>query len=156
MVWASVPAAAILSHFPISDLQILADSDRICSEILNLDAFQPKRRTRDVSIRMREQQNSINTTTAQAIAAISRVFGMHRDRVSLVHIQGLVAALVDSFKFIHDDSSTGDVHKTSRIAHTFAQRLRSRIHSVQDVALAFSNGVKQGTDVIAYYSRRRS
>ncbi|XP_014561189.1 hypothetical protein COCVIDRAFT_87601 [Bipolaris victoriae FI3] len=153
MVWASVPAEAILHHFPIADLHTVAQSDPICSQLLNLSAFQPRRRTRHVSDRMREQRNTITTHTVQAVAGIARAFGMHRERVSLVHIQGFIAALVDSFQLRYDE--TGDAHANS-ISHNFAVTLRSRCHRIEDVALAFLEGARQGNDVIAYYSRRRS
>ncbi|EUC47864.1 hypothetical protein COCMIDRAFT_34602 [Bipolaris oryzae ATCC 44560] len=153
MVWASVSAEAILHHFSISDLQNLADADDVCSQLLNLFAFQPHRRTRHVSDCMREQCNTITTHTVRAVASIARAFGMHRERVSLAHIQGFIAALIDSFQLRYNE--TGDAH-SSNVAHNFAVTLRSRVHNVEEVALSFLEGTRQGNDVIAYYSRRRS
>ncbi|EMD90035.1 hypothetical protein COCC4DRAFT_93780, partial [Bipolaris maydis ATCC 48331] len=151
MVWASVPAEAILHHFPIADLHILAESDPICSQLLNLSAFQPRRSTRHVSDRMRQQRNTITTHTVRAVAAIARAFGMHRERVSPVHIQGFIAALVDSFQLRSHNTPDS---QASLIAHCFAVTLRSRVHPVEDVATAFLDGLSQGNDVIAYYARR--
>ncbi|KAJ5063884.1 hypothetical protein J3E74DRAFT_23313 [Bipolaris maydis] len=153
MVWASVPAEAILHHFPIADLHILAESDPICSQLLNLSAFQPRRSTRHVSDRMRQQRNTITTHTVRAVAAIARAFGMHRERVSPVHIQGFIAALVDSFQLRSHNTPDS---QASLIAHCFAVTLRSRVHPVEDVATAFLDGLSQGNDVIAYYARRSS
>ncbi|RAR10903.1 hypothetical protein DDE82_000874 [Stemphylium lycopersici] len=153
MVWASVPAAAILSHFPLLDLQLLSDDDQICTEILNLDEIRAGRRTRYVSARMREKGNTINAVTARAMASISKAFGMNREGVGLLHVTGLVACLVDSFQLLR--SPVVDGRASSSIAHAFAMTLRSRSYTTQDVMKAFLEGVQQGSDTVAFYSRKR-
>ncbi|KAF1832717.1 hypothetical protein BDW02DRAFT_410809 [Decorospora gaudefroyi] len=154
MVWASVPKPSILSDFPLSDLQVLSDKDTACANILALDQFQPRRKTQYVSSLLRERNITLSTETAQALAAIARAFGMHREDVSLEHLQALVASLVNSFHITKD--SLLNVHTTSSIANAFSIALRSRVHGHQDVTAAFQNGVQQGTDINAYYNARRS
>lgn len=152
MVWADVKAAAIISHFPLADIQLLADQNQTCSEILSLQCIQPGKRTRFAASQMRAQNKTLNTTTAKAMAIVSRSFGMHRKNVSLSHIQGLVASLVDSFS-IQEDRTT-DVYTTSNMASAFALALRSRVHLHQQVVEAFQNGISQGMYTINYYSAR--
>ncbi|EDU50387.1 conserved hypothetical protein [Pyrenophora tritici-repentis Pt-1C-BFP] len=152
MVWADVQADAILSHFPLADLQSLSNQDQTCSEILSLQCIQPGKRTSSVSSKMRAQNKMLNTTTAKAMAAVCRTFGMHRKNVSLAHVQGLVASLVDSFS-VQANSAT-DIHTTSSIASAFALALRSRVHLYQQVMQAFQDGIGQGMESVEYYSGR--
>ncbi|KAF7444879.1 hypothetical protein A1F99_114320 [Pyrenophora tritici-repentis] len=101
---------------------------------------------------MRAQNKMLNTTTAKAMAAVCRTFGMHRKNVSLAHVQGLVASLVDSFS-VQANSAT-DIHTTSSIASAFALALRSRVHLYQQVMQAFQDGIGQGMESVEYYSGR--
>ncbi|USP82623.1 hypothetical protein yc1106_09897 [Curvularia clavata] len=152
MVWATVPASTILSHFPIAHLCDLAEKDDICAQILNLDEFRRGRRTRFVSNAMRDKQNLLIPSIAKAMGTIARVFGMHSKKVGLVHIQGLIAALVDSFQLMHN---SGDVAHDKDMAYAFARELRSKRHSMEDVTRAFREGVKQGREIVGYYESRR-
>jgi hypothetical protein len=72
---------------------------------------------------------------------------------ALAHIQELVARLVDGFgitnNLIHDN------YAMQSIATSFATTFGSRVHRVQDVAYAFIEGLKSGTDAIEFYARRR-
>jgi hypothetical protein len=153
MVWAALPAAAVVSHFSLSELRELSNNDQACADVLCLDEIQSGRKTQYVSSQLRAMNNVISIGTTRAMAFISRTFGMHRNSASLAHIQGLVASLVDSFQLKQVSS---DRSYTSRnIAKTFAVSLRSRAHSVQDVEGAFQDGVQQGTATIAFFTRRR-
>ncbi|RMZ72099.1 hypothetical protein GMOD_00007093 [Pyrenophora seminiperda CCB06] len=153
MIWASLPAATILSHFPLADLKSLSNRDKACSDTLSLECIQPGRRTRYVSSQMRSKNKVLDIPAALAIASISRTFGMHRKDVSLAHIQALIASLVDSL-YIHKDSSTDEDTTASGIASAFAVALRSRGHVHEEVMQAFQEGVRQGFDTIEYYSGR--
>ncbi|CAN9301975.1 unnamed protein product [Alternaria alternata] len=58
MVWASVPAAAIISHFPLSELRQLSNQEQTCEDVLSLNEIQSGRRTqlirsRTLSLRSR-------------------------------------------------------------------------------------------------------
>lgn len=152
MVWASVPASTILSHFPISKLCDLADNDEVCAQILNLHEFRRSRRTRYVSNAMRKRKNTITPATARAIGAIALTFGMHRENIGLEHIQGLIAALVDSFQLAH---GSDDGAYDEDVAYAFAKELRSRRYNVEDVKEAFGEGVRKGREIVGYYASRR-
>jgi hypothetical protein len=154
MVWASVPRAAILTHFPLADLRALSNSSLSCAEIMNLDEFLLGRRTFHISNKLKEKDILLNTATARAMGAISRVFGMHGDNVTLEHIQIFISRLVDGWQI--QEKEVNDIHTRSSIAMTFAMSLSSQEHRIQDVMTAFMNGMQQGTDVMAYYARRRS
>jgi hypothetical protein len=153
MIWASLPAAAVISHFPISDLRYLSNRDPACENVLNLDDVQSGRKTQYVSSLLREKNNVINIVTARAMALICRTFGMHSEGASLSHIQGLVASLVDSFQITA--GPTNDFRTSSKIAKSFALSLKSQIHFLQDVEAAFVEGIEQGLDTIAFFTRRR-
>jgi hypothetical protein len=153
MVWASVPRAAILAHFPLASLRALSNSSQSCANILNLDEFHLGRRTGHVSTQLKEKSITLNTMTARAMGSISRVFDMHGTKVSLDHIQDLIARLVNGWQISNHHAK--DIHTMSSIATTFAMALSSKVHRAQDVMVAFQNGVQQGTDIIAYYSHRR-
>jgi hypothetical protein len=153
MVWASVPAAAVLSHFPLSDLRVLANRDQACEDILNLDEIQCGRKTPYVSSLLREKNNVISISTARAMGLVCQAFGMHSDGASLLHIQGLTASLVDSLHLTAGPLS--NFRTSARVARSFALSLRSRIHLVQDVEIAFVDGVEQGLATIAFFTRRR-
>lgn len=152
MVWASVPASTILSRFPLRALQHLADQNPVCAQILNLHEFWPRRRTRAVSLAMRQKNNSISLATARAMGAIAREFGMHRDKVGLEHVQDLVAALVDSFQLVRDEDG---LVRDDSVAEAFAMELRSRRYGVGEVSGAFELGVRQGRKIVAFYERSR-
>jgi len=147
MVYAWLPAAAILSHFPISDLRVLSDYEKACDDMLNLDDIRSGRTTLSVSALLRERNTIINIRTARAMALVCRTFKMHRSGVSLAHIQGLVSSLIDSFQLKQDASNTP--YTSMSIAKAFAVSLRSRVHHSRDVEIAFADGVKQGTATIA-------
>jgi hypothetical protein len=153
MVWASVPRAAIITHFALSDLRYLASNSPSCADVMNLDEFQPGRRTRQVSDQMRAKKTILNTATARALGKISRTFGLNGGNVSVEHIQEFIARLVDGWQV--SKHPLNNIHTNSSIATTFAISLNSQIHRVQDVMVAFLNGIQQGTNTIAYYSRRR-
>ena len=87
------------------------------------------------------------------MAAVSRVFGLHRKGVGLGHIQGFTASLVDSFTI--QESSATHVHTMSSIASAFALALCSRVHHHHQVMEAFQEGIKQGYHTANYYSGRR-
>lgn len=101
---------------------------------------------------MGKRKKLLNITTARAMAAVSRVFGLHREEVGLAHIQGFTASLIDSFT-IQEPSAT-DIHTTSSTASAFALALRSRAHLHQQVMEAFQDGIKQGYHTVNYYSGR--
>jgi hypothetical protein len=101
---------------------------------------------------MKEKNIVLNTATAHAMGSISRVFGMHCNNVTLEHIQTFISRLVDGWQIQEND--VNDIH-TSSVTTTFAMSLSSQIHRIQDVMTAFMNGMQQGTDIIAYYARRR-
>jgi hypothetical protein len=153
MVWASVPAAAVLFHFPISDLRVLSNHNQACEGILNLDEIQCGRKTQYVSSLLREKNNLISIGTARAMGLVCRTFGMHRDCASLLHVQGLTASLVDSLHLTA--GPLNDFRKSAKVAGSFALSLRSRIHLIQDIEAAFVDGVEQGLATIAFYNRRR-
>ncbi|KAI4629810.1 uncharacterized protein J4E87_002997 [Alternaria ethzedia] len=143
MVWASVPAAAVLSHFPLSDLTVLSRHNQACDDILNLRDIQSGRKTQYVSSLLRDRNTFINIRTARAMAVVCRAFKMHRVGVSLAHIQGLVSSLVDSFQLKH---VTNDTPRMSMMmAKAFAVSLVSQAHLDPDVETAFQEGVQQGT-----------
>jgi hypothetical protein len=154
MVWASVPRAGIITHFPLSELQLLSNNSLSCAAVLSLDEFRPGRRTRYISDQLKAKNFVLNTATAHAIGAISRIFSMHRNNANLEHIQDFVSRLVDGWQINGHPAS--DIHTISSVATSFAMSLRSRAHRVQDVMLAFQKGVQQGNDTIAYYARRHS
>ena len=143
MVWASVPAAAVLSHFPLSDLTVLSRHNQACDDILNLRDIRSGRKTQYVSSLLRDRDTLINIRTARAMAVVCRAFKMHRVGVSLAHIQGLVSSLVDSFQL---KQGTNDTPRMSMImAKAFAVSLMSQAHLDPDVETAFQEGVQQGT-----------
>ena len=152
MVWASIPIAALISHFPIEELRQLCNQEQTCADMLSFDKIQPGSKTQHVSSRLRDKNNMISVSMSRAMALVSRAFGMHRNNKSLAHIQGLVSSLVDSFQL---KQVLSESHYTSGIiARAFAITLRSQAHSVQDIELAFRDGVQRGTDTIAFYARR--
>ncbi|KAI4690776.1 uncharacterized protein J4E88_002249 [Alternaria novae-zelandiae] len=142
MVWASVPAAAVLSHFPISDLTVLSRHNQACDDILNLRDIQSGRKTQYVSSLLRDRNTIINIRTARAMAVVCRAFKMHRVGVSLGHIQGLVSSLVDSFQLKHVTSDTPRM--SMMMAKAFAVSLVSQAHLDPDVETAFQEGIQQG------------
>ncbi|KAB2108063.1 hypothetical protein AG0111_0g4548 [Alternaria gaisen] len=153
MVWASVPAETIISHFPLSELRQLSNQEKVCEDILSLNEIESGRRTQYVSSQLRDKNNAISVSTSRAMAMVSRIFGMHRNKTSLAHIKGLVSSLVDSFQL---KQVLSESHYTSSIiARAFAITLRSQAHSVQDIELAFQDCVQRGTATIAFYARRR-
>jgi len=101
---------------------------------------------------MKKRNKLLNTTTARAMAAVSRVFGLHRKEVGLAHIQGFTASLVDSFTI--QECSATNVHTMSSIASAFALALCSIVHHHQQVMEAFQEGIKQGYHTVNYYSGR--
>jgi len=143
MVWASVPAAAVLSHFPISDLTVLSRHNQACDDILNLRDIQSGRKTQYVSSLLRDRNTIINIRTARAMAVVCRAFKMHRVGVSIAHIQGLVSSLVDSFQLRHVTSDTPRM--SMMMAKAFAVSLVSQAHLDPDVETAFQEGIQQGT-----------
>jgi len=143
MVWASVPAAAVLSHFPISDLTVLSRHNQACDDILNLRDIQSGQKTQYVSSLLRDRNTIITIRTARAMAVVCRAFKMHRVGVSLAHIQELVSSLVDSFQLKQGTSDTP--HMSGLIAKAFAISLVSQAHRTHDVEAAFQQGVQQGT-----------
>ncbi|KAI4651304.1 uncharacterized protein J4E78_007995 [Alternaria triticimaculans] len=143
MVWASVPAAAVLSHFPLSDLTVLSRHNQACDDILNLRDIQSGRKTQYVSSLLRDRNTIINIRTARAMAVVCRAFKMHRVGVSLAHIQGLVSSLVDSFQLKHVTSDTPRM--SMMMAKAFAVSLVSQAHLDPDVETAFQEGIQQGT-----------
>ncbi|KAI4692186.1 uncharacterized protein J4E84_003154 [Alternaria hordeiaustralica] len=143
MVWASVPAAAVLSHFPLSDLTVLSRHNQACDDILNLRDIQSGRKTQYVSSLLRDRNTIINIRTARAMAVVCRAFKMHRVGVSLAHIQGLVSSLVDSFQLKQGTSDTPRM--SMMMAKAFAVSLVSQAHLDPDVETAFQEGVQQGT-----------
>ncbi|KAF7672187.1 hypothetical protein GT037_009697 [Alternaria burnsii] len=153
MVWASVPAAAIISHFPLSKLRQLSNQEKTCEDILSLNEIESGRRTQHVSSQLRDKNNAISVSTSRAMAMVSRIFGMHRCSVSLTHIKGLVSSLVDSFQL--EQVSSQSNYTSRMISRAFAVTLRSRAHCIQDIEVAFKDGVEQGTATIAFYARRR-
>jgi hypothetical protein len=153
MVWASVPRAAIITHFPLFELQLLSNNSLSCADIFNLRELQPSRRTRQISHRMKVKKTMLNTAKACAMREISRNFLLHGNNVSLEHIQDLIVRLVDGGQIGKHPLS--DFHTNSSIATTSAMSLGSQIHRVQNVMVAFLNRIQQGTDTIAYYARRR-
>ncbi|KAI4911862.1 hypothetical protein J4E90_006679 [Alternaria incomplexa] len=143
MVWASVSPAAVLSHFPLSDLTVLSRHNQACDDILNLRDIQSGRKTQYVSSLLRQRNTVVNIRTARAMAVVCRAFKMHRVGVSLAHIQGLVSSLVDSFQLKQGTSDTP--HMSGLIAKAFAVSLVSQAHRTHDVEAAFQEGIQQGT-----------
>ncbi|KAL6151255.1 hypothetical protein ACJBU6_10243 [Exserohilum turcicum] len=153
MVWCAVPAEAILWHFPLSHLHEVCEADDACAELLSLADIERGLRTRHVAARMQQRCKSINDiVAARAMAVIARAFGVHRPNARLEHIQGMIAALVDSLQLSVGDAATPI---PSRVAHAFAATLKSERHGVENVASAFLAGVQQGVDTTAYYAHRR-
>lgn len=76
---------------------------------------------------------------------------MHSKKVGLAHIQGLVAALVDSFHLLHSSSDFAQ----EDFGYAFAKELRARAHGIREVADAFRSGVKQGREIVGYYENQR-
>lgn len=152
-MWCAVPAEAILWHFPLSHLHEVCEADDACAELLSLADIERGLRTRHVAARMQQRCKSINDiVAARAMAVIARAFGVHRPNARLEHIQGMIAALVDSLQLSVGDAATPI---PSRVAHAFAATLKSERHGVENVASAFLAGVQQGVDTTAYYAHRR-
>lgn len=153
LVWANLPRASILYYFSLAHLQELSNSNPVCESLLGLDEFQPGRRTLSVSARLREKNTVLSTSTARAMGSIARTFGFAMAGVKLVHIQDFIARLCDGWQIT--DGSVSD-HIKSVAANAFAVTLGSVTHPLKDVMCAFIDGFQQGTDTIAYYSKRRS
>ncbi|KAH6878194.1 hypothetical protein BKA58DRAFT_452211 [Alternaria rosae] len=158
MIWASIPVAAVLSHFPLSNLTNLSRNNQACDDVLNLREIQSGRKTQYVSSLLRDRNTVIDIRTARAMAVVCRAFKMHRVGVSLAHIRGLVSSLVDSFQLKQVTSDTPRM--TMMMAKAFAVSLVSQAHLAHDVEAAFKEGIQQGTvsnirATIEFYTRRR-
>jgi hypothetical protein len=146
LIWADVPRQAIISHLPLGDLVM----DQDCAELLNLDEFEPGRRTLQVSSRLRERNIVLNTVVAGALGKIAKSC-LRGDAVHLHHVREFVGRFVDGWSL----NNAVNQHAQNKSAHAFAVAFDHDLHSVCDIMKAFLDGMQEGTDVLAYYARRR-
>lgn len=147
IIWANLPRSAIISHFPLIHLQDLATTDQICADFLNLQDFHPGDRTPTVASRLRDQNLTLSTSTAQAMGLMAKTFGLDGE-ANLLHIEEFVSRIVDGW------SVQRDIHALSTTASVFAMALQSQKYRLQDVMSAFCGGIEKGLECVALYARR--
>jgi hypothetical protein len=152
MFWGFIPIEAVLHHFSLSHLELLAQESPNCAQLLGLEKFQPKRSVPQVAAELRDRNIPLR---ADAIGRIAQTFGLNGANVHLNHIKDFVTSVVDGWSMQCDQLD--DVHTMSTHATTFATALqsKSREHNLQDVMGAFIDGCRQGTENIKFYARRR-
>lgn len=127
-----------------------------CCDLLSFDVFKPDTKTSKIAGNLRERNVMLNTTTARALGKTANMFGMNQDNITLEHLQDFVARLMDGWTVTKPDRI--DMHTMSTLAATFAMSLRSPAggYTLQEIMGAFIEGVDQGTQCIAHWSRSRS
>ena len=148
MIWASIPPQAIINTFSLGALVSLSDAHTAVSDLLHLPEFRAGRSTKIVASKLREKNVILDTSSAAAMGSVCKQFGLHDKDVKLHHIASFVACLVDSWTITLDAANV-----SNSIATAFATGLSSRIHHTQDVAAAFVNGLRHGTETLAFYAR---
>jgi hypothetical protein len=148
IIWADVPNACILTQFSLLDLI----EDQTAATLLSLPEFTAGKKTRELSRALRDKQIKLSLGSAGAIGRVAKLFGMDGLHVGLRHIEDFVARLCDGWSINYKyDAGMHD----RNIAAAFATALGSRAHQKEDVMDAFFAGMKQGTETLAYFARRR-
>ncbi|KAH7073382.1 hypothetical protein FB567DRAFT_633216 [Paraphoma chrysanthemicola] len=153
LVWANIPASAVIQSFSLADLIDLSDSCITTGNLLQLPEFVAGRRTQSIAAILRERNVTLDTSTAQALGKISKQFGLDDVHVELSHVRDFLSCMVDSW-YINYDLGTG-TRPPATMASIFANALCSRGHHKEDIMNAFIDGVEQGTRTIAFYARKR-
>ncbi|KAH9868581.1 hypothetical protein J1614_007653, partial [Plenodomus biglobosus] len=152
--YATIPKEAILKHFKLEDLHDTCSHDSAAARLMNLEAFHPGLKTREVASAMRDRKNVLNTGVASAIGRLANLF-LGNTRASTQHISAFVARMVDGC-YIEKNEAT-DMHSMSSMAGAFATNFG--LHkgcSHQQIMAAFLDGVECGIERAAYWSRSGS
>lgn len=152
--YATIPKEAILKHFKLEDLHDTCSHDSAAARLMNLEAFQPGLKTREVASAMRNRKNVLNTGVASAIGRLANLF-LGNTRASTQHISAFVARMVDGC-YIEKNEAT-DMHSMSSMAGAFTTNFG--LHegcSHQQIMAAFLDGVECGIERAAYWSRSGS
>jgi hypothetical protein len=150
MIWANIPSECILTHFPLADLIALYDKDKTVTNLLYLQEFTAGRKTIALSASLRDKTIPLTHSTAAAMGRIAKLFGLDHPEIALHHIETFVARLVDGWSIV--DNTSSDLND---ISCAFADGLGSHAHRRREIMGAYMAGVKEGTDTLAYFSRRR-
>jgi hypothetical protein len=148
-VFCNIPRDAIISTFGLGELISLADHNTSVANLLSLEMFRPDVRTLTVSSQLSARNVMLNTTSAQAMALVCLQFFLSSS-YKLVHIQELVARIVDGFRINRDASQ----HLLS-CGIAFAVAFNSGAYRLQDVAKAFVEGLEMGWKAVEFYTRRK-
>jgi hypothetical protein len=128
---------------------LLADHHTGVSNLLSLETFRPGVRTLTVSSQLNARNVTLNTTAAKAMARVCSQFFLSPN-VKLVHIQELVARVVDGFRINKDASQD-----LSSCGMVFAIAFHSGAHRIEDVVEAFIEGLEMGWKAVEFYTRRK-
>jgi hypothetical protein len=150
MIWANIPSECICTHFPLADLISLYDEDHTVTNLLHLQEFTAGRKTMALSAALREKNMTLTPSTAAAMGRVAKLFGLDRAGVALHHIETFVARLVDGWSII--DNASGHIND---ISCAFAEALKSRAYRRQEIIGAYLAGIKEGTETLAFFERRR-
>jgi hypothetical protein len=146
-VWHSIPKSAIIRNFDLRDLISLSDTNPVVGQMLQLHEFRTGRKTAAVATSLALRNITLHPFSAKAMAVVCNEFGL----IELIHIQHLVARLIDGWSII-DDASADIEH----VGLTFAMILGSRLYSREDIVHAFAEGCREGTQVLQYWNAVRS
>jgi hypothetical protein len=150
MIWANIPSECICTHFPLADLISLYEEDQTVANILHLQEFTAGRKTMALSAALREKNITLTPSTAAAMGRVAKLFGLDRAGVALYHIETFIARLVDGWSII--DNASGHINDISCV---FAEALKSRAYRRQEIIGAYLAGIKEGTETLAFFERRR-
>ncbi|KAF1913627.1 hypothetical protein BDU57DRAFT_541030 [Ampelomyces quisqualis] len=147
MVWSDISREAIIQHFSLADLVALYDADGDVARLLSLDKFVPGLKTKTLSARLRKQHVVLDAHAARAMGRCAKLFGLDGE-VKINHVIQFIARLVDGWSI-----STAQCNEQN--AQIFSTTLGSQVHSAKDIAGCFKEGIQQGIDALAYFSRGR-
>lgn len=154
--WANIPREVIIHHFSLSEVVVLAQRDSECAELLSLDAFHLGNATKAVATYLKGRNLKLNTAIARSLGVVAKTFGLARQSAKLDHLADFIARLVDGWGITEPQAI--NIHVRSSLAATFATAFgpHARGSNLQEVMVAFLEGVDQGTRCIADWSRSDS
>ncbi|KAL5119553.1 hypothetical protein ACEQ8H_002618 [Pleosporales sp. CAS-2024a] len=145
LVFAGVDSSAIIQHFSLLELILLADSNDQVAKLLRLYEFQSGRNTPAVAAKLGTGTDLDDIAIAKAMASVSRKLGLVQPK----HIYCLIARLVDGFSIVLE----GNISAASR---AFATEFKSSQFSLDQIASAFAHGYCDGYRSLQAWEQRRS
>ncbi|KAH7127027.1 hypothetical protein B0J11DRAFT_579445 [Dendryphion nanum] len=158
LVWGNIEQAAILRHFPISELLHLAATDILCFEsiqpILRFDENgvlipRKKPRTRVVAQMLKEKQLLLDSDTANTMGKLAGKFGLGDSTLS--HIKEFVKVIIDGWS-ISAQAINYNMMNVLAMKFTIAMGPRKSTYDIQEIMKAFIEGIEIGTRNIEIFS----